>query len=57
MSQLFASGGQSIGASALASVLPVNTQGSDGQWVHEKMLNILFITEMQIKTIMHYHLT
>ena len=26
MSQFFASGGQSIGASALASVLPVNTQ-------------------------------
>ena len=26
MSQLFASGGQSIGASALASILPVNTQ-------------------------------
>ena len=26
MSQLFASGGQSIGASALASVLPMNTQ-------------------------------
>ena len=54
---LFTSGGQSIGASASASVLPVNIQGSDGQWVHEKMLNILFITEMQIKTIMHYHLT
>ena len=28
MSQLFASGGQSIGVSALASVLPVNTQDS-----------------------------
>ena len=27
MSQLFASGGHSIGASASASVLPVNTQG------------------------------
>ena len=27
MSQLFASGGQSIGASAAASVLPMNTQG------------------------------
>ena len=27
MSQLFASGGQSIGASASASVLPMNTQG------------------------------
>ena len=27
MNQLFASGGQSIGASASASVLPVNTQG------------------------------
>ena len=27
MSQLFASGGQSIGVSALASVLPMNTQG------------------------------
>ena len=27
MTQLFASGGQSIGASALASVLPVNVQG------------------------------
>ena len=27
MSQLFASGGQSIGVSALISVLPVNTQG------------------------------
>ena len=30
MSQLFASGGQSIGASALASVLPMNIQG----WFH-----------------------
>ena len=28
MSQLFTSGGQSIGVSALASVLPMNTQGS-----------------------------
>ena len=27
MSQLFASGGQSIGVSALASVLPMNIQG------------------------------
>ena len=27
VSQLFTSGGQSIGASALASVLPINTQG------------------------------
>ena len=27
MTQLFASGGQSIGASALASVLPMNIQG------------------------------
>ena len=27
MSQFFASGGQSIGASALASVLPMNVQG------------------------------
>ena len=27
MSQFFASGGQSIGASALASVLPMNIQG------------------------------
>ena len=28
MSQLFTSGGQSIGASALASVFPVNVQGT-----------------------------
>ena len=28
MSQLFASGGQSVGASASASVLPMNIQGS-----------------------------
>ena len=33
MSQLFAWGGQSIGVSALASVLPVNTQGwSPSEW-------------------------
>ena len=33
MSQLFACGGQSIGVSALASVLPVNTQdGSPSEW-------------------------
>ena len=33
MSQLFASGGQSIGVSALASVLPMNTQGwSPSEW-------------------------
>ena len=28
MSQLFPSGGQSIGASALAWIIPVNTQGT-----------------------------
>ena len=33
VSQLFASGGQSIGVSALASVLPMNTQGwSPSEW-------------------------
>ena len=32
MSQLFASGGQSIGVSALASVLPMNTQDWSLEW-------------------------
>ena len=30
---------------------------TDGQQVHEKMLNIAVIREMQIKTTMRYHLT
>ena len=33
MSQLFASGGQSIGVSALASVLPMNTQSFRMDWL------------------------
>ena len=37
MSQLFASGSQSIGASALASVLPINTQG----WFHLGLTNLI----------------
>ena len=39
MSQLFASGGQSIGASASASVLPMNIQG----WFYKCTTNALFI--------------
>ena len=48
MSQLFASGGQSIGVSALASVLPMNTQGwSPSEWtgwisLHSKGLSRVF---------------
>ena len=37
MSQLFASGSQSIGASALASVLPMNTQG----WFHLGLTDLI----------------
>ena len=75
MSQFFASGGQSIGVSASASVLPMNNQdwlpsGWTG-WIslQSKGLSrvfsnttvqkhqLLFIREMQIKTILRYHLT
>ena len=38
MSWLFASGGQSIGASALASVFPVNLQG----WLPLRLTSLLF---------------
>ena len=30
---------------------------TNGQEIHEKMLNILIIREMQIKTAVRYHLT
>ena len=45
MNQLFASGGQSIGASASASVLPMNIQdwfplGLTGLWGHSKKMEL-----------------
>ena len=54
MSQLFASGGQSVGVSASASVLPVNTQdwsplGWTGwiSWLQSKGLSRVFNTAVQ----------
>ena len=64
MSQFFTSGSQSIGASASASVLPVDIQdwfplrGTGWISLQSKGLSRVFslIREMQIKTTMRYHL-
>ena len=46
MSQLFASGGQSIGVSALASVLPINTQDwSPLEWTQDLMFDYEFYSK------------
>ena len=58
MSQLFASGGESIGASALASVLPMNIQDLYTyicsilykQTLHMRGCSLLVINEMQLKS-------
>ena len=52
MSQLFASGGQSIGgASALASVLPVNIQG----WFPLGLTGLLSLQPKALKSLLLYH--
>ena len=45
MSQLFASGSQSIGASASTSVLPMNTQGTQCLFI---MLTLLYSVSVDI---------
>ena len=53
MSQLFISGGQSIGASASASVVPMNIQG----WFPLGLTGLISLVskgELQVKTIMRY---
>ena len=44
MSQLFASGGQNIGASALTSVLPMNIQG----WFHLELTGVISLLSNDI---------
>ena len=52
MSQLFPSGGQSIGVSALASVLPMNTQG----WSPFRMDWLDFLAvQGTLKSLLQYH--
>ena len=50
MSQLFASGGQSIGVSALASVLPMNTQ----DWSPLDWLDLLAV-QRTLKSLLQHH--
>ena len=49
MSQLCASGGQSIGVSALASVLPMNTQDFRMDWLD------LLAVQGTLKSLLHHH--
>ena len=49
MSPLFASGGQSIGVSASASVLPMNTQDFRIDWLN------LFAVQGTLKSLLQHH--
>ena len=50
-SQFFASGGQSIGVSASASVLPMNIQG----WFLLGLTVLIFIVQWTLKNILQHH--
>ena len=51
MSQLFASGGQSIGASAPASVLPMNIQG----WFPLGLTGLISLQSKRLKSLLQHH--
>ena len=51
MSQLFALGGQSIGASASASVLPVNIQG----WFPLRLTDLISLQSKRVKSPLQHH--
>ena len=51
MSQFFASGGQSIGVSALASVLPMNTQG----WTPLGWTSWISLQSKGLKSLLQHH--
>ena len=51
MSQLFASGGQSIGASAPATVFPMNMQG----WFPLGLNSLLLAVQGTLKSLLQYH--
>ena len=51
MSQLFPSGGLSIGASALASVLPVNIQG----WSLLGLTSLILLVQGTLKSLLQHH--
>ena len=51
LSQLFASDGQSIGASALASVLPINIQG----WFPLGLTGLISLHSKGVKSLLQYH--
>ena len=60
MSQFFTSGGQSIGVSALATVLPMNTQGWSSEWtgwisLQSKGLSRVFSSTTVQKTSIFWH--
>ena len=51
ISQFFASGGQSIGASASASVLPVNMQG----WFPLGLTGLISLQSKELKSLLQHH--
>ena len=51
MSQLFASGGQSIGASAPATVFPMNMQG----WFPLGLNSLLLAVQATLRSLLQYH--
>ena len=46
MNQLFASGGQSIGISALVSVLPINTQEFRRDWLDLLAVQLIYLSAL-----------
>ena len=51
VSQLFTSGGQSIGASASSSVLPMNSQG----WFHLGLTSLIFLQSKGLSSLLQHH--